>query len=256
MNACQIFNEILSEYRTRPMARFTAWLLAFGAAVWVEGFFSGGAPGLLWIVFIVGLLVATFYYLTRVIAAFKHHVLWHLRRRLVVTYIFIAFVPVALILVLAGLGIVIANGQFAAFLVTLNVNNQVEKMEQLNRIVAHEAYGSSARTPQELLDQMQQFYVKQLSQHAASYPGLEVVLHVSDHQRAFLLNGAPITQIPTIPAWVKTEEFSGVVSDGGRLLCVPQIRAKLRSGPLPWCCQSRSALPCWICWVRELVQSG
>lgn len=228
----KIFNELLSEYRTRPMARFTAWLLAFGVAVWIEGLVTGGAPGLLWIVFVLGLLVAAVYYLARVIAAFKHHVLWHLRRRLVVTYIFIAFVPIALILVLAGLGIVIANGQFAAFLVTLEVNEQVEKMEQLNRIVAHEAYGSTARTPEELLDQMQQFYVGQLSRHAASYPGLEVVLHVSDQQRAFLLNGSPISHIPAIPAWFKTEEFAGVVSDGGRLLLRAADQGETPVGPI------------------------
>ena len=223
---------LLREYRTRPMARFTAWLFAFGAALWVEGIISGSAPGLLWAVFVVGLTLSAGYYLVRLVGAFKHHILWHLRRRLIVTYIFIAVVPIVLILVLAVLATIIANGQFAAFLVTLNVNDQVEKMEQLNRIVAHEAYVSPAKTPNQLLDQLQQFYVQQLSQHAASYPGLEIALRVANQKRAFHMNGRPVSKPPILPAWLKTEEFSGVVSDDGRLLLRAADQGDTPAGPI------------------------
>lgn len=223
---------LLREYRSHPMARFTVWLLAFGAALWLESILSGGAPELLWIIFVIGLAVSAGYYIVRLAGAFKHHIIWHLRRRLVVTYIFIAVVPIVLILVLAGVGAVIANGQFAAFLVTLNVNNQVEKMEQLNRIVAHEAYMGRARTPEELLDQLQQFYVQQLSQHSANYPGLEIVLRVGNQQRAFDLNGSPVRRVPAIPAWFKSEEFSGVVSDGGSLFLRAANQGDVPAGPI------------------------
>jgi phosphoserine phosphatase RsbU/P len=227
-----ILNVLLREYRARPMARFTAWLIAFGVALWAEGIVSGGAPGLMWAVFVIGLVITAGYYLTRLIGAFKHHILWHLRRRLIVTYIFIAFVPIVLILVLVGLSAIIGNGQFAAFLVTLNVNDQVEKMEQLNRIVAHEAYVSPARTPDKLLDQLQQFYVQQLSQHSASYPELEIALWVGNQKRAFYLNGKPISKPPTIPAWFKAEEFSGVVSDGGKLFLRAADQGNTPGGPI------------------------
>lgn len=209
---------LLREYRARPMARFTAWLLAFGAAVWVDSLVSGGAPALLWILFVVGLAVAAGYYVVRLAGAFKHHVLWYLRRRLIVTYIFIAVVPVVLILLLGGLGTVIANGQFAAFLVSLNVENQVGRMQQLNLIVAHEASMSSAAAPDQLLGELQRFYVQQLSLHSSSYPNLEVALRVGHAKRAFHLNGSPVSSFPAIPEWLTAGEFSGVVSDGGRLL--------------------------------------
>jgi phosphoserine phosphatase RsbU/P len=227
-----VVDVLIREYRARPMARFTAWLIAFGVALWVESVFSGGAPGLLWAVFVIGLAVSAGYYVGRLVAAFKQHVLWHLRRKLIVTYIFIAFVPIALILVLVALGAIIANGQFAAFLVTLNVNDQVEKMEQLNRIVAHEASLDPARTPTQLLDRLQQFYVQQLSQHSASYPDLEIALWVGDQKRAFYLNGKPIANAPGIPAWLKAEEFSGVVSDGGRLVLRAADQGVTRAGPI------------------------
>ncbi|HEV2245805.1 MAG TPA: PP2C family protein-serine/threonine phosphatase, partial [Terriglobia bacterium] len=227
-----IVDQLLREYRSRPMARFTAWLLAFGAGLWLETIISGSAPGLLWIFFVSGLAVSAGYYIVRLAGAFKHHIIWHLRRRLVVTYLFIAVVPIVLILVLAGVGAVITNGQFAAFLVTLNVNDQVGKLEQLNRIVAHQAYMSSARTPAELLDQLQQFYVQQLSQHSTNYPGLEIVLRVGNQQRAFSLNGSPVRSVPTIPAWVKSEEFSGVVSDSNRLLLRAADQGNALAGPI------------------------
>jgi sigma-B regulation protein RsbU (phosphoserine phosphatase) len=227
-----VVDVLLREYRARPMARFTAWLIAFGAALWVEGAFLGGAPALLWAVFFIGLAASAGYYVVRLAGAFKHHILWHLRRRLVVTYVFIAVVPIVLILVLSGVGAVIANGQFAAFLVTLNVNDQVEKMEQLNRIVAHESYVSQSRTPDQLLDQLQQFYVQQLSHHSENYPGLEIVLRVGTKERAFYLNGKPVTRVPTIPAWFKSEEFSGVVFDGGRLLLRAVDQGNAPIGPI------------------------
>ena len=227
-----VFEVLVREYRARPMARFTAWLIAFGAALWVEGIISGGAPGLLWALFFVGLVVSAGYYIFRLVGAFKHHVLWHLRRRLVVTYIFIAVVPIVLILYLVGRGTVIANGQFAAFLVTLNVNDQVDQLEQVNRIVAHEAYVSPAQTPDQLLDKLQLFYVQQLSQHAASYPGLEIVVRVDNRVRAFHLSGRPISKVPAIPSWFKSEEFSGVVADGGRLLLRAADQGETRVGKI------------------------
>ncbi|HEX5413831.1 MAG TPA: PP2C family protein-serine/threonine phosphatase [Terriglobia bacterium] len=227
-----IVNLLIREYRSRPMARFTAWLLAFGAALWLESIISGSAPAVLWVVFVIGLAVSAGYYIVRLASAFKHHIIWHLRRRLVVTYIFIAVVPVVLILVLAGVGAVIANGQFAAFLVTLNVNDHVERMAQLNRIVAHQAYMSRAKTPEELLDQLEQFYVQQLSQHSANYPGLEIVLRVGNQQRAFSIKGGPIRTVPAIPAWLKAEEFSGVVADGDRLLLRSADQGNAPAGPI------------------------
>jgi len=223
---------LLREYRARPMARFTAWLIAFGAALWVDGVVSGGAPALLWAVFVIGLVMAAGYYVFRLIGAFKHHVLWHLRRRLVVTYIFIAVVPIALILALAGLAIVITNGQFAAFLVTLKVNDQVEKMRQVNRVVAHHAYLTSAKTPDQLLDQLQKFYVEQLSAHSASYPGLEIALRVGNEHRAFHLNGQPISDAPGVPGWFKAEELSGVVSDRGKLFLRTADQGDTPAGPM------------------------
>ena len=225
-------NFLLHEYRTRPMARFTAWMIAFGAALWVAGIVSGGVPGPLWVVFVIGLLIAAVYCVIRLVGAFKHHILWHLRRRLVVTYIFIAVVPIVLILVLVGLAAVMLNGQFAAFLVTLKLHDQVEELRQVNRVVAHEAHLSQAKTPRELVDQLQRFYVQELSSHAAVYPGLEIAFKLGSEERTFYLNGEPLPKPPVIPTWLHREEFADVVADGGTIYLRAVDEGETPAGPI------------------------
>ena len=101
------FELLLQEYRTHRLARFTAWVLAYGAALRVADRLTratGGVPGLLWFVFWVCALVSGVYYLARLLRFIRSHLLWRLRRRLVVAYILIGVVPISLILVLVLLG--------------------------------------------------------------------------------------------------------------------------------------------------------
>ena len=56
---------LLREYRTRRMARFTLWVLAYGAALWSVDWLSRGAPDALWVLFWVAAVVCGAYYLGR-----------------------------------------------------------------------------------------------------------------------------------------------------------------------------------------------
>jgi sigma-B regulation protein RsbU (phosphoserine phosphatase) len=210
-------NVLLQEYRTRRMARFTVWVLAYGAALWSVDRLSSGAPGLLWALFWLTLIISGGYYLGRLAGFIRRHVLWRLRRRLVVTYLFIAFVPIFLIVFLVWLAIFIINGQFAAYLVASNLRERFDQLQQINRAVAHEPHLIGFQTAQERLDWLQNFYVKELEQNAASYPGLEITLRSGSQIRAFRLDGSEIQPPLSIPAWFKQQEFAGVVVDGGRL---------------------------------------
>src|SRR5579872_2616387 len=120
-----VLNSFLREFRTRPMAGLTVAVIAFAGVVEALDRVRGGIPAPLWIVLIVALTIVCVYYAARLIRAFKHQLLWHLRRRLVITYLFIAVVPVVLILILVGLAAMMINGQFAAFLVAARIHNQV-----------------------------------------------------------------------------------------------------------------------------------
>src|SRR5512140_822029 len=59
---------------------------------------------------------------------FIRKAIWRLRNRLVVAYLFIAVVPIALILLLAGIGGYILTGQIAVYLVTNEIDRRSEAL--------------------------------------------------------------------------------------------------------------------------------
>lgn len=208
---------LLREYRARRMARIAFWVVAYGAGLWIAGRFNRSVPALLWFIFWIGFIPSVGYYFARLVGFIRERKLWRLRRRLIVTYLFIAVVPILLILILVGVGAFIINGQFAAFLVALRLSDEFDQLRQLNRVVAHEVHQDSSSSPQLLLDRLQRFYLAELSEHAASYPGLEVAIRAGNLERAFRLDGNPLVKRATVPAWLQEEEFAGIVMDGDEL---------------------------------------
>jgi phosphoserine phosphatase RsbU/P len=214
----QVVEILLREYRTRPMARFSFWAGAYGVALWLVDRFSSGVPGLLWVVFWISAVAAGAYYFARLVALFKDRMLWRLRRRLIVAYIFVAVVPVILIVALVSIGVVMVNGQFAAFLVTQRLGEQLEDLRQINRVVAHEAHMTEVKKPGDLLDRLQRFYLQELHQYSASYPGLEVTLRLGSLTRTFQLSQSGVPKPVALPDWLKGEEFASPVIDHDKLL--------------------------------------
>ena len=208
-----VLESIRQEYRTRRIARFSVWVLLYGAALWVVDHTSGGVPVLLWLLFWLAAVRPIFHYLRRFTDLIKHRALWRLRHRLIVTYMFIAVVPVLLIVLLVRVGVGMASGQLAAYLVTSRLRDHVDALRQLNRVVAHEARLTRETTPEGLLDRLQRFYVSELSQHAESYPGLEITVRAAGSERAFRINGRPIAKAVSVPDWLKSAEFAEVVTD-------------------------------------------
>ncbi len=213
------------EYRQHRVARFAVWVLLYGAAIWLVDRLPGGAPALLRFVFWGCLFIIGIYYLARTINYVRHRLLWRVRRRLIVTYVFIAVVPILLILLLVGLGAYIINGQFAAFLVVLRLRDRVDALQQLDRAVTHEAHGTPASSPDALLDRLQKFYVGELGQHAESYPGLRVTIRLGSTARAFEVRRGRPLRPATLPPWLTQEEFAGIVLDQGQI----ELRALART---------------------------
>ena len=139
----------------------------------------------------------------RLLRFIRSRLLWRLRRRLVVAYILIGVVPISLILVLVFLGAFIINGQFAAFLVVLRLRDHFDEIEQVNRVVLHEARYGGEKSPPALLDGIRKFYVTELVSYTKSYPGLVITLHLGNETRSFLLDGEPAENPAAVPAWVK-----------------------------------------------------
>jgi sigma-B regulation protein RsbU (phosphoserine phosphatase) len=226
---------LLHEYRTHRLARFTAWVLAFGAVLFVAGTLThptGDLIDLLWIGLWTCAIVSGVYYFIRLVRFIRSHFLWRLRRRLIVAYVLIGVVPVCLILVLFFIATFIINGQFAAFLVALRLRDHFDEIEQVNRVVLQEARFGGETSPAHMLDRIQKFYVTQLVSYSQSYPGLVITLDLANQSRSFLLNGQPTDGPSSVPSWIKGTEYANIVSDHGELALRSVEHAQTRAGDL------------------------
>src|SRR6516165_9404204 len=171
------------------MVRFATWVSAYGVALWIVGRFQGGVPDLLWYIFWLTFIPVVIYALLRLGKLVKRKILWRLRWRLMVTYVFIAVVPILLILILMGLGAYIINGQFASFLVASKLRDRAVQLRQVSRILAHQVDRLPPDTPESLLRQLQETVVADLREHTSDHPGLEITLRLGSVTRAVKLAG-------------------------------------------------------------------
>jgi sigma-B regulation protein RsbU (phosphoserine phosphatase) len=220
------------ELHTHRMARFAVWIVAYGAALYLVEHLTGPVPGLLWFLFWVTFIPSVVYYLVRGIGYVRHRLLWRLRRRLIVAYVFIAVVPILLIVLLVGLGAFIVNGQFAAFLVALRLRESFAELKQVNRAVIHEARLAEEMPPDAMLERIRKFYVSELQEHQANYPGLEITARLGSETRAFFLDGKPIAKPVSVPTWLTRKEFAGIIVDEGEIAVRSVERNRTPSGEL------------------------
>jgi sigma-B regulation protein RsbU (phosphoserine phosphatase) len=68
----------------------------------------------------------------------KRKVLWRLRNRLIVTYVFIGVIPAVLLVAMALITLYGFAGQFAVFVVTSEINSQLRSLEAVNAAVGNE----------------------------------------------------------------------------------------------------------------------
>jgi sigma-B regulation protein RsbU (phosphoserine phosphatase) len=68
----------------------------------------------------------------------KRKLLWRLRNRLIVTYVFIGVIPAVLLVAMAFITIYLFAGQFASFVVTSEINSQLRSLQAVNAAVSNE----------------------------------------------------------------------------------------------------------------------
>jgi phosphoserine phosphatase RsbU/P len=88
-----------------------------------------------WIIFLSGLAIVLL-----ALTAYRWlraQLLWRLRNRLIVTYVFIGVIPVFLLLVISLITLYLLAGQFASFVVTSDITMHLRSMEAGNRTIAH-----------------------------------------------------------------------------------------------------------------------
>ncbi len=68
----------------------------------------------------------------------KRKILWRLRNRLIVTYVFIGVIPVVLLVLMALITTYLFAGQFATFVITSEINSQLRSMQSVNAALGNE----------------------------------------------------------------------------------------------------------------------
>jgi phosphoserine phosphatase RsbU/P len=68
----------------------------------------------------------------------KRRILWRVRNRLIVTYVFIGVIPVVLLVAMAFITIYLFAGQFANFVVTSELDSRLHSLQSVNAAIAHE----------------------------------------------------------------------------------------------------------------------
>jgi sigma-B regulation protein RsbU (phosphoserine phosphatase) len=108
---------------------FCLLLLGYAVSSWFLG------PGLLTI-----LKLATAFFAVwagiRVSRVFVRQLLWRLRNRLIVAYVFIALVPIVLVSTLAVLGAALVSGQLSIYLLTSELDRRIESLQNSTDFVA------------------------------------------------------------------------------------------------------------------------
>jgi sigma-B regulation protein RsbU (phosphoserine phosphatase) len=111
-------------------------LLGLFATSW--GNYLGG-----WIEFLIFIAAVLFSILA--FRWLRKRILWRLRNRLIVTYVFIGVIPVVLLLAMAFFSLFLFAGQFASYVVISELNSQLRSVEAVNAAISNELAASLAR---------------------------------------------------------------------------------------------------------------
>ncbi len=172
-----------------------------------------------WIIFLSAIVIALFGVLAARWASSR--LLWRLRNRLIVTYVFIGVIPLVLLLSLGGLASYLFAGQFATYIVSSRLESEVKSLKASNAVVAH-TLAADLDGGRELL---------QAVEHANA---------VSDRQLCAWMNGkllfsqlpaGSVAISPLLPTYLPPE-FALVVRDQGRLFLRSALAVQTKSGKL------------------------
>src|SRR5579864_1133267 len=168
-----------------------------------------------WIVFLSLVVIVLFCVITA--RRLSSKLLWRLRNRLIVTYIFIGVIPIVLLLALVAGTFYLLAGQIATFILTSRLNSEIRTLSAGTQVLTHAIAAE--------LDQGG----KPDALHSAA-AGAHVQVSVwldgrliSDNVRIDL----PIGVSKNLPS-----EFSGVMRDGGRLFLRSMLATGTQKGTL------------------------
>ncbi len=162
------------------------------------------------------LAVPAIYYALRLFAVIRRKLLWKIRRRLILAHVFIAAIPVLLVLLILYVTALLFYYQLTYYLLSNQIGIYTGQIHALNmslRAGLQEAMVRSTPTPQALrsvLDRDGKYLL-------AAYPSASIILRVqdltSDRTSVYGNKNVNVEKLPAyqIPAWAADREFSGLV---------------------------------------------
>lgn len=173
-----------------------------------------------WVVFLSVVAIALFC----VLAAkwLSSRLLWRMRNRLLVTYVFIGVIPLILLVSLAGLALYLFSGQFATYIVTSKLDAELKSLQASNLVIARELAAT--------LDEDRKPEISGNKQSTAwndrqLYAWLDGKLLFNQPIRGL------ISTSPSLPLYLPPQ-FARVVRDDGRLLVRSAVTIPTKSGKL------------------------
>jgi len=151
----------------------------------------------------------------------KARLLWRLRNRLIVTYMFIGVIPVVLVIAMAFITIYLFAGQFANFIVTSELESRLHSLQSVNAAIAHELAARLEHGQPAVAESLEG-----LKRHDNAWSSRRIC-GWKNGQPLAVCNGATPGQTPfTLPAFLNSK-FASIVRDHGRLY----LRVAVETGP-------------------------
>lgn len=141
----------------------------------------------------------------------KARMLWRLRNRLIVTYVFIGFIPLILLVSLALGSFYLFAGQFATFIVTTGLNSELSSLSAANTAIARRLAAETKRDPAGLTASL-----GSLHQNEKRWANRQLCVWLD---RKMVFNSSPpelAAPAPELPAHLESS-FRGVVRDHDQL---------------------------------------
>lgn len=187
------------------------------------------------------LAAAVIYYLWKLSARVRDRLLWKIRRRLIVAYIFIGAIPILFILVIVYVSALLFYYQLTYYLVANQIGMHAAQIHAFNlslREALQDRLTTGPPRPEVLKNELDSGAKYLLG----AYPGAGIVLRISDPAAKIPMiyrnQGAGVEQAVEyqVPRWLGDREFSGLVledfqsrTNEGRLFLRSFISSDFRS---------------------------
>jgi sigma-B regulation protein RsbU (phosphoserine phosphatase) len=194
---------------TTKLGRITLWLGALCLLLWIAEAAPGAHLGA-WAVFTTQVFLC--FAAILVFRSIYRPLLWRLRNRLIITYLFIGVMPILLLLVMGGLAGYMFAAQFANYVAISDLHSELQHLQAANDALAAQMFPleSSGKLTEQIAEQLTRASDER-------FPGRTVT--VSRGEKSFVVSteGARLATRPAqIPDFINGD-FTGFVLDQGSL---------------------------------------